>query len=122
MEKLKVILAKNDYPSEIIRKETEKFLKNRTNKNTEAPQVQANNKAVKYLVLPHVNNKVIDYCRRLKNFIKVNFTNLELKVVFVAPLEMRNLFKFKDKVTDKFKQSLVVYRINCSNCKSFLHR
>ena len=89
------------------------------NKNTEAPQVRANNKAVKYLVSPHVNNKVIDYCRRLKNFIEVNFTNLELKVVFVAPLEMRNLFKFKDKVTDKFKQFLVVYRINCFNCKSF---
>ena len=86
------------------------------NKNKE---VQANNKAVKYLVLPHVNNKVIDYGRRLKNFIEANFTNLELKVVFVAPLEMRNLFKFKDKVTDKFKQSLVVYRINCSNWKRF---
>ena len=96
----------------IIRRETEKFLTNRINKNKEAPQVQANNKAVKYLVLPHVNNKVIDYGRRLKNFIETNFTNLELKVVFVAPLEMRNLFKFKDKVTDKFKQSLVVYRIN----------
>ena len=26
---------------------------------------------------------------------------------------MRNLFKFKDKVTYKFKQSFVVYRINC---------
>ena len=37
VEKLKVILAKNDYPAEIIRKETEKFLKNRMNKNTEAP-------------------------------------------------------------------------------------
>ena len=29
-------------------------------------------------------------------------------------MEMRNQFKFKDKVTDKFKQSLVLYRINCS--------
>ena len=69
--------------------------------------------------MPHVNNKVIDYGRRLKNFIETIFTYLELKVVFVAQLEMRNLFKFKDKVTDKFKQSLVMYRINCSNCKSF---
>ena len=60
VKKLKVTLAKNDYPSEIIRKKTEKFLKNRMNKNTEAPQVQANNKAAKYLILPHVNNKVID--------------------------------------------------------------
>ena len=120
MEKLKVILAKNDYPSKIIRKETKKFFKNRMNKNTEAPQGQANNKAVKYLVMPHVKNKLIDYGRRLKNFIETNFTNLKLKVVFVALLEMRNIFKLKDKVTDKFKQSLVVYRINCSNCKSFI--
>ena len=118
VEKLKAILAKNDYPSEVIKKETEKFLKNRMNNNTEVPQVLAN-KAVKYLVLPHVNNKVIDFGKRLRNFVESNFTNLELKVVFVAPLEMRNLFKFKDKVTDKFKQSLVVYRINCSNCNSF---
>ena len=119
VEKLKVILAKNDYPSEMIKKETEKLLKNRMNKNTKAPQVQANSIAVKYLVLPHVNNKVIDYGRRLENFIEANLTNLELKVVFVAPLKMRNLFKFKDKVTDKFKQSLVVYRFNCSICKCF---
>ena len=41
---------------------------------------------------------MIDYSRRLENFIEINFTNLELKVVFVAPLKMRNLFKFKDKV------------------------
>ena len=74
---------------------------------------------MKYSVLPHVNNKVIEYGRRLKNFVESNFTVLELKVVFVAPMEMRNLFKFKDKVTDKFKQSLVLYRINCSNCSSF---
>ena len=40
------------------------------NKNTEAPQVEANNKAVKYLILPRVNNKVIDYGRRLKDFIE----------------------------------------------------
>ena len=62
---------------------------------------------------------MIDFGKRLRDFVESNFTNLELKVVFVAPLEMRNLFKFKDKVTDKFKQSFVVYRINCSNCKSF---
>jgi len=119
VSKLKVILAKNDYPKAIIEKETEKFLKNRTKIRTTAPQTETNKKAVKYLVLPFVNNKVIDYGKRLRNFIESNFADLELKVVFVAPLEMRNLFKFKDKVTDKFKQSLVVYRINCSNCKSF---
>ena len=59
---MKAILAKNDYPSEIIKKETKKFI--------------ANNKVVKYLVLLHVNNRVIDYGKRLKNF--VNPTSLIL--------------------------------------------
>ena len=49
---------------------------------------------MKYLVLPHVNNKVIEYGRRLKNFVESNIADLELKVVFVAPMEMRNLFNF----------------------------
>ena len=91
VEKAKSNFTKNDYPSEVIRKETETFLKNRVNKNTEEP----------------------------KNFIESNFTNLELKVVFVAPLEMRNLFKFKDKVTDKFKQSL---SNQLFQLQKFLHR
>ena len=33
-------------------------------------------------------------------------------------MEMGNIFKFIDKVTDKFKQSLVLYRINYSQCSS----
>ena len=36
-------------------------------------------------------------------------------------MELRNLFKFKDKLTDKFRQSCVVYRLNClePTCKKF---
>ena len=80
--KLKVILAKNDYPKAIIEKETEIFVKNRTKIRTTAPQTETNKKAVKYLVLPFVNNKVIEYGKRLRNFIESNFADLELKVVF----------------------------------------
>ena len=123
VSKLKGILAKNDYPTSIIEKETEKFLINRAkpppDKTSTVTPSEANLKVKKFLVLPHVNDKVIEYGKRLKNFVESNFTDLELKVVFVAPMEMRNLFKFKDKVTDKFKQSLVLYRINCSECSSF---
>ena len=66
-----------------------------------------------------MNEKLVEYGKRLRDFVESHYVGLELKVVFVAPLEMRNLFKFKDKVTDKFKQSLVLYRINCSECSSF---
>ena len=66
-------------------------------------------------------NKVIEFGKRLKKFVENNFIDVELKVVFVAPMEIRNLFKFKDKLTDKYMQSRVVYRIDCSepNCNSF---
>ena len=52
-------------------------------------------------------------------FFKKNFIEIETKVVFVAPMELRNRFKFKDKLTDKFRQSCVVYILNCDEpmCK-----
>ena len=122
--KLKIILAKNEYPTHIIEKEINKFITNRNKQplnNVVQQQINTTEKPVKYIVLPHVNNKVIDFGKRLKNFVEKNFDEIELKVVFVAPLEIRNLFKFKDKLTDKFKQSCVVYRLNCleETCKKF---
>ena len=124
VSKLKVILAKNDYPSAIIEKEINKFLKNRQSQisvTADTEPTRANNNNVKYIVLPHVNNKVIEFGKRLKKFVENNFIDVELKVVFVAPMEIRNLFKLKDKLTDKYMQSRVVYRIDCSepNCNSF---
>ena len=49
---------------------------------------------------------------------KVWFRYVDEKAETVL-MEMQNLFKYKDKVTDKFKQSLVIYRINCAECSSF---
>jgi hypothetical protein len=114
ISKLKVILAKNDYPQKVIESEISKFLLKRD--RITVPSVENEQKVEKFLVLPYVNDKVIDYGKRLKEFIEFNFSNVELKVVFVAPKEIRNLFKFKDRITDKFKQSLVIYRFRCNNC------
>ena len=123
VSKLKAILAKNDYPTKIIEAEITKFINNRinsTNGNKSTPSdTETVGKVVKFIVLPYVNDKVIEYGKRLKIFIEKNFSNLELKVVFTAPMEMRNLFKFKDRITDKYKQSLVLYRINCAECDHF---
>ena len=34
-------------------------------------------------------------------------------------MELGNLFKFKDVVDDKLKNSRVIYRINCRDCEKF---
>ena len=117
-------MAKNEYPLHIIEKEVNKFVTNKSKQTTQSTEQQQTNttpKVVKYIVLPYVNYKVIDFGKRLKNFVEKNFIEIELKVVFVAPMELRNLFKFKDKLTDKFRQSCVVYRLNClePTCKKF---
>jgi hypothetical protein len=118
--KLKAILSKNEYPSVVIEKEVSKFIKIRSKQTSPIEAITHNNKkATKYIVLPYVNNKVIDFGKRLKIFVEKNFCDIELKVVFVAPMELRNLFKIKDKLTDKFRQSRVIYRINCQDCSSF---
>ena len=114
ISKLKAILVKNDYPTKVIESEVSKFVLNR-NKNM-IPPFESERKVEKFLVLPYVNDKVIAYGIRLKKFVESNFSDLELKVVFVAPKEMRNLFKFKDRITDKLKQSLVIYRFKCKDC------
>jgi hypothetical protein len=81
VSKLKVILAKNDYPSAIIEKEINKFLKNRQSQisvTADTEPTRANNNNVKYIVLPHVNNKVIEFGKRLKKFVENNFIDVEL--------------------------------------------
>ncbi len=45
-----------------------------------------------------------------------NFPTVDLRVVFVAPSEIGMRFKFKDKVNEREKQSLVVYHIKCKDC------
>ena len=47
----------------------------------------------------------------------LNFENFK-QAKIEAAIE-RNLFRFKDKVKDKFKQTFDIYRINCAECSSF---
>ena len=123
--KLKQTLAKNDYPDKIIDQEVEKFIKNRSVATTttlqepEPEQPPAQQVQTKYLVLPYINHKADEFASRLTKLVKNTFQNLELKVAFKAPNEVGKLFPFKDNITDKHLQSLVVYKITCETCNQF---
>ena len=67
-KKLKLTLAKNEYPDHIINKEMDKFIKNRTirEQQTQASeqlieQQQLVKKQKRFIVLPYINHKVDAY-------------------------------------------------------------
>ena len=93
VSKLKIILAKNEYPSHIIEKEINKFITNRSKQTIQSVEQQhstTTNKTVKYIVLPHVNSKVIDFGKRLKNLVEKNFIDIEL-CRFCSPVGTKKL-------------------------------
>jgi hypothetical protein len=121
---LKLTLAKNEYPDQIINKEMDKFIKNRTIREqqthaSEQPiaQQQTIEKQKRYIVLPYSNHKVDAYAERLTKLVNETFNQVELKVAFKAPNEIGKLFPFKDNIKEKHAQSLVVYRLTCETCK-----
>jgi hypothetical protein len=109
---LKLTLAKNEYPDQIINKEMDKFIKNRTIREqqthaSEQPiaQQQTVEKQKRYIVLPYSNHRVDAYAERLTKLVNETFNQVELKVEFKAPNEIGKLFPFKDNIKEKHAQS-----------------
>jgi len=112
--KLKVILAKNEYPNEIINDTIDKYIARITLPNQ--PKLQKELK--RFIVLPFVNRKVEDFAVRLKALVEDNYTQVDFNVAFKAPKTIGNMFPFKDRIRDISSQSLVVYKINCATCQA----
>lgn len=126
IEKIKQILYKNDYPSLIVDKQIKKFLDQKLNEELrrqienkkEEQKINKLNFKTIYLCLPFVNNEVENFGKDLSKLVEDFFNNVKLKVVFKAPKEIKDLFKFKDKIRTEMK-SHVVYKIKCKDCDSF---
>ena len=119
IKKIKKILIKNDYPENIIDLMIEKFMNKKFDRCSNPKDPATKDKKDKiYLVLPFINENMDRFGQDLTKLVASFFTNIELKVVFKAPSEIKNLFNFKDKIINS-KKSNVVYRVNCADCGSF---
>ena len=112
--KLKLILAKNEYPDEIITKTIDKYI----SRITLPAQPKVAKEFKRFLVLPFVNRKAEDFAVRLKTLVEDNYTQVDFNVAFKSPNTIGNMFPFKDRTKDIEKQSLVVYKINCKTCQT----
>lgn len=124
-KKLKLTLAKNEYPDKIINKEIEKFIQNRKMKEQQDLEVneqqieqqQPAEKQKRYLVLPYSNHKVDAYAEKLTKLVNETFPQVDFKIAFKAPNEIGKMFPFKDNIKEKHSQSHVVYKFTCETCK-----
>ena len=104
MTKLKIILATNDYPDEIINGTIDKYIARITLPKQLKPQKELK----RFIVLPFVNRKAEDFAVRLKALVEDNYTKVDFNVAFKAPKTIGNMFPFKDRIRDIASQSLVV--------------
>lgn len=116
MRKLRAILEKNDYPSNVIDAEFAKFMKSKSNR-TPLQNVQQQVPTVKrFLVLPYVHKKAEKFADELKQLVNVNYPQVDFNIAFQTPSNIEQLFPFKDNVKKAEDRSLVVYRIECKQC------
>ena len=114
VSKLKTILAKNEYPNNVIDGTIDKFIARISLPSQPKPKKEIK----RFIVLPYVNRKVEEFAVRLKALVENNYTQVDLNVAFKAPNTIGNMFPFKDRIRDTESQSLVVYKINCATCKT----
>jgi len=111
---LKTILARNEYPSEVIDESIARFLRG---KAREPDQPTEPEKPVKrFLKLPYVSNKCEDFAFRLKKLVEDDFPQVDFNVAFQAPMTIGKFFPFKDKIQNVDEHSLVVYDLKCREC------
>ena len=113
IEKLKLILAKNEYPAEVIDNTISKFIEKKKRNTTPVATVE---KMKRFLKLPYVNRKCEDYAYRLKELVESNYTQVDFNVAFQAPMTIGKLFPFKDNIKTTEERSMVIYEVKCSTC------
>jgi hypothetical protein len=117
LDKLKAILLTNDYPSHIVEKVIEKFLKKKENPNVNVYETAAKeDKVKKFITLPYGGSKCDDFARKLKTLTSNTLPKVELNVAFQAPFTIGKLFPFKDNIKKAMDRSSVVYWIRCKSC------
>jgi len=114
MEQLRELMMKNNYPTNIITQEFDKFLK--SNNTAKPNDTEEEKEKVKYLSLPYLNEKSEIIGTKISQLVKEHFHKVKLRVVFKAPAQLGDHFPFKDKVTDPMQQSNIVYHIKCKEC------
>ena len=88
-ERRKILLSKKKYCEmkleKFMNKKFDHLTKTNMKDKLESPETK-----LTYLVLPYINEDMEDFGRELSQLVKSFFKNIELRVVFKAPFEIKN--------------------------------
>ena len=124
VKRTKSILLTNNYPLKILDEHIARFVRKKKNlvpiidpneyklNATDVPKDEI------WLKLPFYGPDADEFGCKFENFVNSNFRTTKLCVVFTTPTEIGKNFKFKDRVDELEKQSLIVYQISCSQCEA----
>jgi hypothetical protein len=113
LERLKAILARNDYPLDIVDKTIRNFLE--IKKNPEKQDKLIKDKK-RFLKLPYVSRRCEDFVFRLKGTVNDYYPQVDFNVAFQSPMTIGKMLPFKDNIKNIQERSLVVYSLKCDTC------
>jgi hypothetical protein len=88
IEKLKVILIKNDYPLYVINREISRYM---LNKFKQEKQKDTCDKLQMFLVLPYIVKQGELIKSKLVNLISRFYPHVDIRVMFKTPKELRSM-------------------------------
>ena len=111
IEKFKYILAKNDFPSDIVNTTIRLFLEQ---KARQAEPKKEEKEVKRFLKLPYVSKECEGFAYKMKQLMNEHFPHVEFNVAFETPMTIGKMFPFKDKNKKVLDQVNVVYNLQCS--------
>ena len=116
IEKITNILCNNGFKNSIIFKEIKKILlkiySNNTSTNNNKPD-----KLIIFFKIPFQGKESFIIRKRLNILLSRYYPQVKLNFVFTTNYKINNFFRFKDKVPDAMRSSLV-YKYTCDRCNS----
>lgn len=117
IERIKLLLRRNDYPDHVVEEVLGKFLERKARIAEQEPSIGPE-KMKRYIKLPYVSRMCDEFERELKELVSKSFPQVDLVVAYSAPMTIQKLFPFKDNIKNVKERSMVVYKMQCDTCNS----
>lgn len=114
LEYLRNTLKLNGFPTQF----TDTYIgKQLTKLHSPQPKAQTVQKNVIYFCIPFLGSKSYNIRNKINKLIRDFYPQLSLRIVFQSPMTLSRCFRFKDRIPDALRSS-VVYNYKCSRCNA----
>ena len=116
VDRIKLFMQKNGYPSTLIDK-TISFFLNKLFVKPAVVETTDNPTKTYQIILPYLGVFTRRVEKKMKQALKEHLPNTKVTVVYRAATRLRALFAFKDKIPP-YIRSGVIYKYTCNSCKA----